>query len=147
MRFAGFRNDQDEWVSVRRGLRERSIPLDHSECDKVEVGDLVLCFRVNFHIYPLPLLHISCILYYMVSKLLQLTASCWFKDFCSLRNRNTKIDKQRLDPLDTNVIFSRKTTIMLYTAMHTLLTSKEENMILQDAGASLLFGMTTITLR
>lgn len=51
MRFAGFRNDQDEWVSVRRGLRERSIPLDPSECDKVEVGDLVLCFKVNFHIY------------------------------------------------------------------------------------------------
>lgn len=47
VRFAGFRNDQDEWVSVRRGLRERSIPLDPSECDKVEVGDLVLCFKEN----------------------------------------------------------------------------------------------------
>ncbi|VFQ92947.1 unnamed protein product [Cuscuta campestris] len=47
VRFSGFRNDQDEWVSVRKGVRERSIPLAHSECEKVEPGDLVLCFREN----------------------------------------------------------------------------------------------------
>ncbi|KAL3840859.1 hypothetical protein ACJIZ3_025450 [Penstemon smallii] len=45
VRFAGFGNEEDEWVSVRRAVRERSIPLEHSECDKVNVGDLVLCFR------------------------------------------------------------------------------------------------------
>ncbi|CAH9066464.1 unnamed protein product [Cuscuta epithymum] len=47
VRFAGFRNDQDEWVSIRKGVRERSIPLAPSECEKVEPGDLVLCFREN----------------------------------------------------------------------------------------------------
>ncbi|XP_052181687.1 protein SAWADEE HOMEODOMAIN HOMOLOG 1 [Diospyros lotus] len=45
VRFAGFSNLHDEWVNVKRGLRERSIPLEASECDRVNVGDLVLCFR------------------------------------------------------------------------------------------------------
>ena len=46
VRFSGFSYDQDEWVNVKRGVRERSIPLEPSECHRVEVGDLVLCFRV-----------------------------------------------------------------------------------------------------
>ncbi|KAJ6715290.1 PROTEIN SAWADEE HOMEODOMAIN-like protein 1 [Salix viminalis] len=45
VRFAGFRNTDDEWVSVRRAVRERSIPLEPSECQRVKVGDLVLCFQ------------------------------------------------------------------------------------------------------
>ncbi|KAJ9559678.1 hypothetical protein OSB04_004838 [Centaurea solstitialis] len=47
VRFCGFSHDQDEWVNVRRGLRERSIPLEPSECHKVKVGDLLLCYRAN----------------------------------------------------------------------------------------------------
>lgn len=46
VRFAGFGKEEDEWVSVTKAVRERSIPLEHSECNKVNVGDLVLCFRV-----------------------------------------------------------------------------------------------------
>ncbi|KAI5651243.1 hypothetical protein M9H77_37248 [Catharanthus roseus] len=49
VRFAGFGKDQDEWINVRRGVRQRSIPLEPSECDKVKVGDLVLCFREDEH--------------------------------------------------------------------------------------------------
>ncbi|KAF5466533.1 hypothetical protein F2P56_016451 [Juglans regia] len=45
VRFAGFSNDEDEWINVKRGVRERSIPLEPSECEKVKVGDLVLCFQ------------------------------------------------------------------------------------------------------
>ncbi|KAH8520926.1 hypothetical protein Peur_039701 [Populus x canadensis] len=45
VRFAGFRNTDDEWVNVRRAVRERSIPLESSECQRVKVGDLVLCFQ------------------------------------------------------------------------------------------------------
>ncbi|CAI9114206.1 OLC1v1014870C1 [Oldenlandia corymbosa var. corymbosa] len=45
VRFAGFDKDHDEWVNVKRGVRERSIPLEDSECEKVKVGDLVLCYR------------------------------------------------------------------------------------------------------
>ncbi|KAK2971136.1 hypothetical protein RJ640_008560 [Escallonia rubra] len=45
VRFAGFRNVEDEWVNVRRAVRERSIPLEPSECHRVKAGDLVLCFR------------------------------------------------------------------------------------------------------
>ncbi|KAK4427942.1 protein SAWADEE HOMEODOMAIN1 [Sesamum alatum] len=45
VRFAGFGKEEDEWVNLKRAVRERSIPLEHSECDKVNVGDLVLCFR------------------------------------------------------------------------------------------------------
>lgn len=46
VRFSGFGKEEDEWVNVRTGVRERSIPLEPSECDKVNVGDLVLCFQV-----------------------------------------------------------------------------------------------------
>lgn len=47
VRFAGFGKEEDEWVSVKRAIRERSLPLEPSECDKINVGDLVLCFREN----------------------------------------------------------------------------------------------------
>lgn len=47
MRFAGFGKEEDEWVNVRNAVRERSIPLEPSECHKVNVGDLVLCFKVT----------------------------------------------------------------------------------------------------
>ncbi|KAJ7951722.1 Protein SAWADEE HOMEODOMAIN like [Quillaja saponaria] len=53
VRYAGFSKDEDEWVNVKRAIRERSIPLEPSECQKVEVGDLVLCFqeRENYAVY------------------------------------------------------------------------------------------------
>ncbi|KAJ0816737.1 putative SAWADEE domain-containing protein [Helianthus annuus] len=47
VRFSGFSHDQDEWVNVRSAIRERSIPLEASECHKVKVGDLLLCYRAN----------------------------------------------------------------------------------------------------
>ncbi|KAL9244608.1 hypothetical protein vseg_018369 [Gypsophila vaccaria] len=53
VRFAGFGNSHDEWVNVRTGVRERSVPLDPSECHKVKVGDQVLCFqeRPDYAVY------------------------------------------------------------------------------------------------
>ena len=62
MRFAGFGNSHDEWVNVREGVRERSIPLEASECHKVKVGDLVLCYQVPFwlSLSPLFLFSLSC---------------------------------------------------------------------------------------
>nr|GEX51500.1 protein SAWADEE homeodomain homolog 1 [Tanacetum cinerariifolium] len=47
VRFSGFSHDEDEWVNARNGVRERSIPLVASECHKVNIGDLVLCYRAN----------------------------------------------------------------------------------------------------
>ncbi|KAJ0986408.1 hypothetical protein J5N97_004764 [Dioscorea zingiberensis] len=47
VRFQGFGAEEDEWVNVKKAVRERSIPLESSECHKVEVGDLVLCFQEN----------------------------------------------------------------------------------------------------
>lgn len=44
-RFVGFGAEEDEWVNVRDSVRVRSIGLEHSECDKVKVGDLVVCFQ------------------------------------------------------------------------------------------------------
>ncbi|XP_051151293.1 protein SAWADEE HOMEODOMAIN HOMOLOG 1-like [Andrographis paniculata] len=44
VRFVGFGSDEDEWVSVR-DVRERSVTLEHSECQKLKVGDRVLCFQ------------------------------------------------------------------------------------------------------
>ncbi|XP_015884820.1 protein SAWADEE HOMEODOMAIN HOMOLOG 1 isoform X2 [Ziziphus jujuba] len=45
VRFVGFGAEEDEWVNIKKAVRERSIPLEHSECHKVKVGDLVLCFQ------------------------------------------------------------------------------------------------------
>lgn len=45
VRFIGFGAEEDEWVNVKKAVRQRSVPLEHSECHKVKVGDLVLCFQ------------------------------------------------------------------------------------------------------
>ena len=47
VRYHGFGAEEDEWVNVKKDVRERSIPLESSECQKVKVGDLVLCFQVR----------------------------------------------------------------------------------------------------
>ena len=46
VRFVGFGAEEDEWVNVKNAVRERSIPLEHSECHRLKVGDLVCCFQV-----------------------------------------------------------------------------------------------------
>ncbi|XP_057522983.1 protein SAWADEE HOMEODOMAIN HOMOLOG 1-like [Amaranthus tricolor] len=43
VRFFGFGSDEDEWVNVKNDVRERSIPLDNWECQKVKPGDDMLC--------------------------------------------------------------------------------------------------------
>lgn len=53
VRFAGFGREDDEWVNVRRAVRDRSIPLEDSECHKLKVGDLVLCFQVILYFISL----------------------------------------------------------------------------------------------
>ncbi|KAF8388916.1 hypothetical protein HHK36_025597 [Tetracentron sinense] len=45
VRFVGFGAEEDEWVNVKKAVRERSIPLEPSECQRVKTGDLVLCFQ------------------------------------------------------------------------------------------------------
>ncbi|KAG2268364.1 hypothetical protein Bca52824_062919 [Brassica carinata] len=50
VRFSGFDNQHDEWVNVQTSVRERSIPVEPSECGRVKVGELLLCFqRVHDH--------------------------------------------------------------------------------------------------
>ncbi|KAL2936285.1 Protein SAWADEE HOMEODOMAIN -like protein 1 [Bienertia sinuspersici] len=53
VRFAGFGVSHDEWVNIRTGIRERSIPLEPSECHKIRVGDLVLSYqeRLDYALY------------------------------------------------------------------------------------------------
>ncbi|KAF7139198.1 hypothetical protein RHSIM_Rhsim07G0145900 [Rhododendron simsii] len=45
LRFIGFGSEEDEWINVKNSIRVRSLPLEHSECGKVKVGDQVLCFQ------------------------------------------------------------------------------------------------------
>ncbi|PSR95703.1 Protein SAWADEE HOMEODOMAIN like [Actinidia chinensis var. chinensis] len=45
IRFAGFGPEEDEWVSVREHVRQRSLPCESSECVAVLQGDLILCFQ------------------------------------------------------------------------------------------------------
>ncbi|KAI3687750.1 hypothetical protein L1987_81452 [Smallanthus sonchifolius] len=44
VRYVGFGTEEDEWVHAKN-VRERSVPLEHSECNKVMVGDTLLCFQ------------------------------------------------------------------------------------------------------
>ncbi|XP_018438586.1 protein SAWADEE HOMEODOMAIN HOMOLOG 2 isoform X2 [Raphanus sativus] len=45
VRFAGFEVEEDEWINVKRNVRQRSLPCEASECVAVLAGDLVLCFQ------------------------------------------------------------------------------------------------------
>ncbi|KAM1169054.1 hypothetical protein ACFX2I_030827 [Malus domestica] len=45
VRFAGFGPEEDEWVNVRKHVRQRSLPCESSECVAVLPGDLILCFQ------------------------------------------------------------------------------------------------------
>ncbi|KDP36258.1 hypothetical protein JCGZ_09823 [Jatropha curcas] len=45
VRFAGFGPDEDEWVNIRKHVRQRSLPCEASECVAVLPGDLILCFQ------------------------------------------------------------------------------------------------------
>lgn len=46
VRFVGFGAEEDEWLNVKKAVRQRSVPLEHSECHTVKVGDVLLCFQV-----------------------------------------------------------------------------------------------------
>ncbi|KAF3442456.1 hypothetical protein FNV43_RR16372 [Rhamnella rubrinervis] len=45
IRFSGFGPDEDEWVNIRKHVRQRSLPCESSECVAVLPGDLILCFQ------------------------------------------------------------------------------------------------------
>ncbi|GFP82892.1 protein sawadee homeodomain homolog 1 [Phtheirospermum japonicum] len=45
VRYVGFGAEEDEWVNARESVRVRSVALEPSECQKVNVGDLVVCFQ------------------------------------------------------------------------------------------------------
>ncbi|KAK8946080.1 hypothetical protein KSP40_PGU015951 [Platanthera guangdongensis] len=44
-RFTGFGPEEDEWVNAREAVRDRSIPMEPSECWRVKEGEIFLCFR------------------------------------------------------------------------------------------------------
>ncbi|RWW15860.1 hypothetical protein GW17_00020285 [Ensete ventricosum] len=46
VRFSGFGVEEDEWINVRRCVRQRSLPCEAAECVAVLPGDLILCFQV-----------------------------------------------------------------------------------------------------
>ncbi|KAF3666009.1 putative lachrymatory-factor synthase-like [Capsicum annuum] len=50
LRYVGFGSEEDEWINVRKSVRERSVSLENSECNKVRVGDPVLCFQETVHL-------------------------------------------------------------------------------------------------
>ncbi|GAB2284453.1 hypothetical protein Dimus_018904 [Dionaea muscipula] len=45
VRFVGFGPEEDEWINVRRNVRQRSLPCESTECVVVLPGDLILCFQ------------------------------------------------------------------------------------------------------
>lgn len=45
VRFAGFGPDEDEWINIRKHVRQRSLPCEASECVAVLPNDLILCFQ------------------------------------------------------------------------------------------------------
>jgi hypothetical protein len=48
VRFAGFGSEEDEWVSVKNAVRQRSLPCETTECVAVLPGDLILCFQALY---------------------------------------------------------------------------------------------------
>ncbi|GFY96936.1 shaker pollen inward K+ channel [Actinidia rufa] len=63
LRFVGFGAEEDEWVSVKNSsIRVRSLPLEHAECGKLKIGDLVLCFQVTLFA-----VHFAGCLYYLLA--------------------------------------------------------------------------------
>ncbi|XWS52126.1 hypothetical protein CRYUN_Cryun11dG0040300 [Craigia yunnanensis] len=48
VRFAGFGPEEDERVNICKHVRQRSLPCEASECVAVLLGDLILCFQVDF---------------------------------------------------------------------------------------------------
>ncbi|XP_020703472.1 protein SAWADEE HOMEODOMAIN HOMOLOG 2 [Dendrobium catenatum] len=45
IRFSGFGIEEDEWINVRKCVRQRSLPCEAGECVAVLPGDLILCFQ------------------------------------------------------------------------------------------------------
>ncbi|CAA6667102.1 unnamed protein product [Spirodela intermedia] len=45
VRFTGFGIEEDEWINVRKCVRQRSLPCESSECVVLLPGDLILCFQ------------------------------------------------------------------------------------------------------
>ena len=45
--FAGFPEDESEWVNARTSVRQRSLPCESSECVLVLPNDIVLTFQVR----------------------------------------------------------------------------------------------------
>ncbi|KAL3655677.1 hypothetical protein CASFOL_000073 [Castilleja foliolosa] len=45
VKYVGFGTEEDEWVNARDSVRVRSVALEPSECQKVNIGDLVVCFQ------------------------------------------------------------------------------------------------------
>ncbi|XP_014500340.1 protein SAWADEE HOMEODOMAIN HOMOLOG 2 isoform X1 [Vigna radiata var. radiata] len=45
VRFVGFGAEEDEWINIKSSVRQRSIPLENTECSNLNVGDSVLCFQ------------------------------------------------------------------------------------------------------
>ncbi|KAE8705403.1 Leucine-rich repeat protein kinase family protein [Hibiscus syriacus] len=45
VRFVRYEAEDDEWVNVKKAVREQSISFEHSECNKVSIGNLVLCLQ------------------------------------------------------------------------------------------------------
>lgn len=45
VRFVGYGPDDDEWLNVKESIRECSLGIDHSECQILKPGNLVVCFQ------------------------------------------------------------------------------------------------------
>ncbi|PKA63086.1 hypothetical protein AXF42_Ash007882 [Apostasia shenzhenica] len=45
VRFSGLGVEEDEWIDVRKCVRQRSLPCESVECIAVLPGDLILCFQ------------------------------------------------------------------------------------------------------
>ncbi|KAK7410397.1 hypothetical protein VNO78_01148 [Psophocarpus tetragonolobus] len=45
VRFVGFGAEEDEWINIKTSVRQRSIPLENTECSNLKIGDPVLCFQ------------------------------------------------------------------------------------------------------
>lgn len=125
MRFVGYGPEDDEWLNVKESIRECSLGIDHSECQILKPGNLVVCFQVTAFPY----------------------FSCSCHDSYLLEPKLYSLRPFYLANKGIVCYNSRRRMILQSTMMLILLISKERCMMLGAADVIFIFGTTTIMSR
>lgn len=118
VRFTGFGSEEDEWINVKKHVRQRSLPCEAAECVVVLPGDLILCFQVLFFLS---------FTWCRLDRIFGFINGICYSEFLNLLHRKAKNK--------------------LFTLMHMFLMFKGGGMMFVDAVAGFLCAMIMTNLR